>query len=217
MSTTALFGNFTASRLVNSMMINHHKDINYMVSALLVNLAPLTGQTIHDNLAAAHRNHGYYQNIGSVLLKINPCPHFSSETDQIVLMKKILRPLKNEEITAAHIYRLAGSVRRAAIDGSGTQAIILRGMNSSGKTEALKALIQYFVFSEVSNLFSSAGTNVDNAKPLGSSANPFIFANESSFICKKLITSICLISAFTSSATDRNIFSSRAMKLISLQ
>lgn len=187
-----------------------------MAANVLVNLEPPSEQAIHASLVAAHRGYDYYQNVGPILLKLNPYPQFSFEPDQLALMKKIIKPSADDQLPPSHIYRFAETIRRAALGGSGSQAVIFRGMNGSGKSEALKACIHYLVYSECYATQPGRG-DVDFSKPLGLSVHPFAICADSSLVCRKLVASICLISAFTTAATDKNNFSSRALKFVSLR
>eukprot|EP00981_Chlorochromonas_danica_P001703 scaffold369_cov177-Ochromonas_danica.AAC.36 len=184
----------------------------------LVRINSPSEQSIYSNLLQASQEGIFYQKVGSVLVKVNPNSTNPIEIDRIILLAKLLDPITFNEIPSSHLYRYGESIRRNAIDQSGLQGVVLRGCSGSGKSEALKALLEYYVLTESPQYISIAfQTSRNPSRPIGTSDNPFLLPPESSVVCKRLCASLALLTAFTSAATDKNCFSSRAMKFISIK
>eukprot|EP01031_Cornospumella_fuschlensis_P038238 gene38238-46466_t len=188
-----------------------------MAAASISTLDPVTEQSVTQFLTTSYHNYQYFHNVGQVLLKINPYPQFSYESDQVQLMRKVLKPSGADDLPKAHIYIFAESIRRAALDNSAVQGVIIRGMNGSGKSEAFKGILQYLMYADCNHHPEEAAAQVDHSKPLGLSANPFILPTDSSLVCKKLRGALCVLSAFSSVTTDKNTYSSRGMKYLTLK
>lgn len=173
-------------------------------------LEDINERTIDDVLQDRYENKSnFYSAVGNCLVFVNPYPIFSHKPAELPLsaniMQKYSLALEDSAFTDHHLYKFTENIRRSVTSELASEAIVFRGCSGSGKTESLKAMVQYLLCADSSAKDAATTTDPDAAfHPLGSQRNPFALCSDTSRSGKIITAGIMLMSALGSTPTDRN-------------
>ena len=109
-----------------------------------------------------------------------------------------------------HIYHAAESLHRSVVEDMRSQTAVIRGMSGSGKTEALKHVVQFMVNVDVHRHVQE--TELPTYEPLGTHLNPFLCNGTP--ISKGVAAWLAVLEFFGTAQTEKNEQSSRHSKLL---
>ncbi len=175
----------------------------------LVTSDPLTEDAIATEIERLHSSaKQVYHSVGSSsLIKVTSAA--STETAESLKELCLQYGSGAAEIDSqapqAHLLKFAEEIRKAVVSTStsssssgSAQVVMMRGSAGSGKSEALKQMVNYYTaLDSLPSLLSlPAITTTALSPPLGTAKNPFLLHNDSSLISRRLCASMALFQAF---------------------
>ena len=184
----------------------------------LTSLEAAAETAVARHLQDSYEEGQFYHTVGRSLLTVNPFHllkrNLESIPDDPQLLQKFCN-IEDESLPTVHLYRYARNIRRIATEEANSQVVIFRGCRGSGKSEAMKGIIQYLVNADSHSKDASISTTTPH--PLGSFENPFQLPSDSNRCGKAVAAALSVLDAFCSGGTytnDTTTFCSRHVTLM---
>jgi myosin heavy subunit len=148
--------------------------------------------------------------LGSSFIWINPLYRQSRE---LSVHRNAISDMATRQQVVFDMYSVAAEASKIVSEGLLNLTVILRGSSGSGKTELSKYIIQYlfYINSPVGN--ARAVNESPDYERLGHARNPLLFTSQEDNIAKGISAAILLLDAFGGAPTEKNISSSRAIRV----
>lgn len=125
----------------------------------LVTLEDMNVPTVMFHIKERAKRDSIYTNVGSILISVNPYQMLPIYTPSIIYEYRLQTPN-----LPPHPFQIAQKCHKALQEGEKNQSILVSGESGSGKTEAVKVILQYLA--EVAGSPSGAEQKILLANPM---------------------------------------------------
>jgi len=196
--------------------IQHNNDNNNNLTIL----ENYNDPTILDTIIKRYVSSQYLSYAGSTLLMINPINEkkFINQEKDIKLLLAMLNHYKDgSNVSSINLYQQISQIRASINSDTTCHTVFFRGASGSGKSEALKSIVQFLMLVESPNNLqnTSRSQSTSSYAPLGSSRNPLIISTDAYKTNIAISAMINLIDITWNAPTQSHMYSSRQAKSLS--